>query len=59
LRETVGMDHGDHVGLLREGVLGGGRSSADLLDLEDTLGPRSLSSGQPLDAPGTGALAVG
>jgi ubiquinone/menaquinone biosynthesis C-methylase UbiE len=46
-RQTLAMDHGDHVGLLRGGVLGTGKTWADLgsgegaftLALADLLGP--------------------
>jgi len=47
LRQTAGMDHRDHVRLIRDGVLGGGPAWADLgsgqgaftLALADVLGP--------------------
>lgn len=46
-RQTLAVDHGDHVGLIRDGVLGGGPAWADLgsgegaftLALGDLLGP--------------------
>src|SRR5882672_12724690 len=47
MRQTRGMDHGDHVALIREGILGSGPTWADLgsgtgaftLALADLLGP--------------------
>lgn len=47
VRQTLGVDHRDHVGLIRDGVLGGGTTWADLgsghgaftLALADLLGP--------------------